>query len=294
MIYYAIGGGLGHLTRAQAVIHTLNINPKNIHILTALPNAQQLCPNHSIIQVPSTLAQQPKKYQQWLQNLITTHNIQQIYLDTFPFGILGEWLPFLSNPDLQFHYIARHLQFNKYRQGMPCLLSTPLSFKPSFPQSFNPSIRTLLTEPLTPSHQQWINQNSQSIQALHLQYPPIPTPTLPFSINWQNTWLIVHSQPQEEILALLQYAQQKAKRQQQSPDILVICNTPLPALPSSIKTAHIYPTYPLFKKSAQIFIAGGFNSIHQTQAFAHKRHIIPFPRRYDDQFWRTKHFTVKT
>jgi len=55
-----------------------------------------------------------------------------------------------------------------------------------------------------------------------------------------------------------------------------------------IEISNTLETEILIEKAEKIFSGCGFNVMQQTHFYAHKHEFIPFERRFDDQFWRTK------
>lgn len=118
LIYYAPGGGLGHLSRALKVLGFIKAqqalvitSPLPLAVDTLLPKGIQ----H--ISLPTRL-QSRAELSAWLKQLLASLNKQQacrlMLIDAFPGGIWGEL------GDIPLHgklvYIARLLNWNVYRQ----------------------------------------------------------------------------------------------------------------------------------------------------------------------------------
>ncbi|MCE9786901.1 hypothetical protein [Shewanella chilikensis] len=118
LIYYAPGGGLGHLSRALKVLGFIEAkqalvitSPLPLAVDTLLPKGIQ----H--ISLPPRL-QSRAELSAWLKQLLASLNKQQkcrlMLIDAFPGGIWGE-LGNIPLPD-KLVYIARLLNWNVYRQ----------------------------------------------------------------------------------------------------------------------------------------------------------------------------------
>ncbi|NJO00426.1 MAG: hypothetical protein HC880_00935, partial [Bacteroidia bacterium] len=219
VLFYAMGGGLGHLTRAVSFMHTLSLDSSQIRLLSASPYARPpfLPEKIQSLQVPTGLDQEPGHYRRWLETLVQTHQIREVYLDAFPAGILGEWNDFPGQ--LRFHYLARILHWPRYKR----LLG-----------NHPPQIHTTyLLEVLPADQQAFIHRNAQQVLKLNLLDPPAsssPAELYPDLAAWATgprpAWLIVHSEPSAEVEALIDYAQQCCGIEQISPDCLVISQRP--------------------------------------------------------------------
>ncbi|KJR40432.1 hypothetical protein MCHI_003654 [Candidatus Magnetoovum chiemensis] len=111
ILYYAFGGGLGHISRAYAVINHL---PMPVRILassrlTHLTLDYAPCP---VDILDLALLNKYSQYYSFLNNYIRAHNIKTIILDTFPFGIVGEWLE--TAKDIPRILIARYIKWEDY------------------------------------------------------------------------------------------------------------------------------------------------------------------------------------
>jgi len=103
----------------------------------------------------------------------------------------------------------------------------------------------------------------------------------PDSILTQHYTLIVHSGPTNEVHELVEYTREL----QPNEPVLVAtrCDIELPSGFEKLDTHHAEDYFP---NATRIISAAGFNVMLETEPFRHKHHIIPFPRRFDDQFLR--------
>jgi len=283
-LYYANGSGLGHLTRTLAVIHTLHLNHEPMLLLTASVHAETipLPVNVELVNIPSHFAQNLGAYQNWLCELIEYHQVNEVYLDAFPCGIIGEWNNFPDYLKVDFYYVGRILNWQNYEQVG---IQRPPKFKAAY-----------MTENVDPKHKRFVQIHSQELLTLDLEYPP---PTLTqrekliidtlFDTVEKPVWLIVHSEPQEEVKQLCAYAIEISQIEGVDPFFVIISQTkPFKSITNNILWLNLYPASPLFEKAHRIFSACGFNMMQQTEAFKYKHMFLPFKRRYDNQFLRAK------
>jgi hypothetical protein len=93
-------------------------------------------------------------------------------------------------------------------------------------------------------------------------------------------WLIVHSGPAEEVLELIAYT-----RELTSSRVLVATPCDLP-MSAGFARIDAFPVSHLFADAERIVSAAGFNVMLETEPWRDKHIVLPFPRRFDDQFAR--------
>ena len=279
ILYYAVGGGLGHLTRARAVVHTLGLGGE-VALLTASPAAsdRRVTGDLPVIQVPLELAADLPAYRVWLTRLLGEARPAAIYLDAFPAGILGELCDLPGLWGIPIHHLARLLRWEEYRG---CLSERPPALD-----------TTYLLEPLDADHEAYLRARSRQTRWLSLTDPP----TRPGETDWARLtaarqpgrplWLIVHAGMTHEVAELVAYATEAAALEAVEPVLAVVAPRRPEGLAPEIVHLDIYPAEPLFPHVERIITAAGFNSIRQTEPFRAKRRCLPFERRFDDQFRR--------
>ncbi|MDP9194764.1 MAG: hypothetical protein M3P06_23965 [Acidobacteriota bacterium] len=262
ILYYAVGGGLGHLTRGRRVLEILGLE-KQAAFVTASPYARdaRVTGGIPIIEVPPHLEHAPLEHRAWLRDLIRERKPDRLIADAFPAGIQGE----LSGLVVAMDHVARVLRLDEYRRVTEHL--------PRFDT-------TWIVEELAPDHEALLRAQSERVIALDLTPVPMErVATEPF-------WLIVHSGPEEEVLELIAYAMNLRELADDRPERIVVasrCNVPLPP---GFESSDEYPVTHLFPKAARIISAAGFNVMCETAAWAGKHHVVPFSRRFDDQYLR--------
>lgn len=250
ILFYAQGGGLGHLQRSINMINMLQLfSNDNITYQIFFASSSTYLSNYlkeigiknSKLQDKSQDKSQDKlqnikplliplnfendfknnfvNYQKWLAKQINDLNISEIYLDVFPCGLVGEWnnmVELLVNfSEIKFYSINRHLKWQNYRQ----LITKPLFFEASY-----------VVEALESEHLAFITEHSKSVKTLKL---------IPFQHHSQNSlqtnsqnnsqnnletpfWLIIHSEPLKELLILLEYTLEKQLLQKSNSKLIII------------------------------------------------------------------------
>ena len=273
-MYYAVGGGMGHLTRATAFFYTFNLDYNNFIIIVSAPHAGSVLKHKNYITAPVEVIGNGALLQQWLVQIVDKYNIENIYLDTFPAGLYGEWNNFTTLGKHQFFLISRLLNWGKYIG----LMISP----PKFDVIYK-------FEELDKEQQTCYQKLSSEILSKTLQYPPGPLPT-EFSefINAAKNpvWLIVHSETAEEVLTLYNYARDVSQAELITPTFAIVSQSVPESLQKDIITYKFFPVYPCFEAVHKIFTACGFNSMQQTYNYRNKHVFIPFERKFDNQFLR--------
>lgn len=246
IVCYARGGGFGHLTRVRAYLHTVHPGAAAT-IRTEWPRD------------PAVLAQ-----------------ADEIVVDAFPAGLDGELDAAGVPPGARVVHLARLLRWDAYR---PLTQDRPLRFA-----------QTWLAEPVSGPHLSYLRSVSDRIDALSLQDPPPATaprdPRGPWPVAAPGDWLIVHSGPPGEILELVAYARESAVLEGLSPRLVLVSPAAPPGLSAGVAHLAVRPAWPLFATAGRIVSAAGFNVVRQAAPYRHKHRMVPFPRRFDDQFTR--------
>lgn len=280
-LYYAMGGGLGHLTRAVAFLRGLVIENDSI-ILSSSPflTDKRVVGNIRTILVEKSLEIDRSEYQKYLHNLFAELKPQKIFIDSFPLGIIGEFAGFEFDKSIEINYLARHLRWKNYS----ALIGAELV-------RFD---KTFLLENLENEHLNFVETVSQQIIAFDLTYPAPDLSPKDFEI-YQSIldtklpfWLIVHSGEESEISELVAFAAEMCEFEAVETNLILISPTEFSTTIKNFFQFDIYPASVLFQKAERIFSAAGFNVMKQTEPFKDKHFFIPFERRFDNQFWRAK------
>src|SRR5262249_12495403 len=201
ILYYAIGGGLGHLTRARAVAHTLGFSDRMI-VLSASEFAAD--PRFSrgieIVKVPRRFERDVAEYRIWLAELIRRLSPTEIFFDTFPTGILGEFCDFSFPVRVRLNYLVRLLRIENYERQLS-------GEAPHFDEAF-------VIEELGQQQREFVARCSSRISHLALVDPAIEGDEQSQHIirlierQRHPVWLVVHSGPEEEVQQLIDFAEE--------------------------------------------------------------------------------------
>ena len=245
ILYYAVGGGLGHLTRGRRVLESLSVRDAAIVTASRYADDIRVCGSTQVIRVPQRLEGDRLAHRAWLRDVIRDAGAERLIADSFPGGIQGE----LCGLDIPIDVVGRLLRWDRYREAVPFEL---------------PAVETLfVVEELTHT------LPAKRVVSLDLTPPRVqPQDEEPY-------WLVVHSGPEGEVRELSDYATEMRDLAKVKPDRIVVASD-----------AEVYPASSLFPAAAKIFTAAGFNVMLETWQWSGKHEVLPFARRFDDQFLR--------
>lgn len=279
ILYYAPGGGLGHMRRAAKLAQQLDFGSGWVLAASAAPALARWLPAGAKLEIiPAELSNQPAALREWINALLARLAPSALYVDAFPGGLFGECCGLALPAGMETIHVARLLDWARYAQR----LTAPLP-------RFN---RILMLEPLHHAHQQALEAASSSIQPLILDAPvttDVAKPDKAAAATTPNNaplWLIAHSEPLDEVHDLLAYAQAAARAEHVAPRFAVIsaCAGTAPGVEWHAD-ADAIDWYP---RASRLFTAAGFNTLHETRPWRQRQHIMPMPRALDDQFERAR------
>lgn len=284
---YACGEGLGHLTRARALLHTLGLETSQTPVLVRSGTPHQPGPRDGLRLVTLVDGDDPfsaegrRALGGSLRLALERIGVERLVVDTFPAGLHGELTRSALPAGVAVDHVARLLRWPVYRALLP---EEPVDFD-----------QVWQVEPLHARHRAWLEQHSQSIDPLALRDPPIAGSSTGHDDAWsgRRCWLIVHSGPPSEIAHLVDLAGAEAASVDPGRTtidlVLVAPSDAVPAdLPPWVGHVDRYPATPLFDDAERVFTAAGFNAVRQLRSHRAKHLIVPFERRYDDQFARAR------
>jgi hypothetical protein len=289
--FYALGGGLGHLTRCRAVHHTLGLGKDDeaVGVLVSSSHGldRRVLGDWEPVPAPAMPPGVPGAsgvLGGWAAAALQRLGPRTIFVDAFPGGIYGELCvagggdSFPWPPGAERFHVARRLRWTEYRRR----LTGPL---PTYR-------RTFVVEPLEPEHRAVLAACSEALEDLDVTDPPPPL-VVPFALGAPDliaeAWLVVHSGPEVEIRELVAYAMDLCRQERASaipPPMVLVSPLRPPGLPAAVEHLDLYPAWPLFAVASRIVTAGGWNLMRQTLPHAAKHRFLPFPRPLDDQFYR--------
>ncbi len=267
--FYGMGGGFGHLTRIKTFIRTLGIT-EPCKVITANNSVFRLFKSEEVLFIEADNTTTKEELAEKIRFRTDHFHFDQLFIDTFPCGILGELGPQLIHCK-QRNYLARRLIWKKYKNQ--------ITQTPEFDQAYR-------FEPLETEHQQFIDFHCKRVVDVSLDYlsgqsqkPP------PLMDSKEPVWLIIHTSHEDELRVLIDHAEDIATIEGITPKLVILSDVKVPLPPSAIL---IHDQNPLdwYPYAHRIFSAAGFNTWHQLAPWRDKHIVIPFKRRFDDQFWR--------
>lgn len=274
-LYYAFGGGLGHLTRANAFMYTLGIQPDQFLVLTSSKHAELIFSKKQLIIIDPDYYHKPLELKSLIEYHIKENQVQNLYLDTFPVGIAGE-LNGLKPDGYMLNYVARYLKWDNYLT----LITEPANFDATF-----------VVDYLADEHLQYISRNSKRSNALNLLYPPASNFSFVEKVLSEMktpVWLIAHSGSKTELDTLNNHAREIAEQLRVNPSYLVVNQQYSYSEEDMVHSINYYPACDFFPFVDRIITACGFNVMKQTTLYVNKHIFIPFERKFDDQFMRAR------
>ena len=277
-MFYALGGGLGHVTRIRALIHTLDLaGPMVTLSSSSLAAAPPFAPTPHVLLPPAASRQRPQALQRWVQACIRQFQPRDFWVDAFPAGILGELDAIPELAGVNCSHIARLLHWPRYQARLP---ARPLHYR-----------RAYVCETLTAPHLAYLQNRSETLAPLNLTDPPPPPAALrnPLAATHgadSERWLIVHAGPAQETQALIRHAERLKQRAQSAVQLLLVTPRHSDSLPTSIPSIAAYPLEPLLPHADRLISACGFNMMRQAQACAIPHDFLAFPRALDNQLLR--------
>ncbi|WP_329519385.1 hypothetical protein [Spirillospora sp. NBC_01491] len=274
---YASGGGLGHLTRLRAYLHTTGPHEgaTPVTVLTPSPFAAdpRVAGGWTVRRAPAGLDR--AGLTRWTAATLAETAPRELIIDAFPAGLRGELTAGSVPPGTTVTHLARLLRWDAYSRLLPAA-----------PPRLD---RTLVLEPLAAEHAAYLRAASGSVTVLDdLTDPPPDAPdgAADAPDGGPGGWLIVHAGPDAEILELAAYAQDMAALEGVRPRLTLVAPRRPAGLPGGIAHLDRYPAWPLAARAERIVTAAGFNAVRQFAPWRDRHRMLPFPRSLDDQFRR--------
>lgn len=263
ILCYALGGGLGHLTRVRAFLHTARPGERAT-ILSASPYAAdpRVVGPHRVLR-PS--ARSPE----WIGDVLRATAPDEFVVDAFPAGLHGELSAAVVPQGIAVTHLARLLRWEAYAPLVP---ADPLRFD-----------HTWYVEPLAADHHAHLASVSSRIAPLRLTDPDPGSGPAGLAAG---AWLLVHTGPDDEVRDLLGYARETAALEGVTPRVVLVSPRRPATVPAAVRYLDVYPAWPLFDPAARIITAAGCNAVRQAAPWRARHRMVPFARRFDDQFTR--------
>lgn len=267
IVAYAMGGGLGHVRRARAALAALAPKESN-----AILTASRLASGDDLIRVPRQLARSPAAFADWLRTELRSLAPSAIVVDAFPLGVVGELAQRGVLPDVPLYHLARLLRWDAYAGAFR---GTPPRYAASY-----------IFEQLTPRHAAFLHAHCERAESMQLPLEREDANGEDPLAEWRSPdrplWLVVHSEPQTEAQALLEFAQRRARAEGVLPRFVLVSPG---SYNTGIEAAHLTHSRAsaLFPFADRIVTACGFNSMREAEPYGQRHLFMPFARRFDDQ-----------
>lgn len=270
ILYHALGGGLGHITRSIAILSALPPEHQRMFRLMVSSDLAGLTARHAPCAfevVPKAVMASRKDYYYYLNAFIELNMIRAIVIDTFPLGLIHEWADVAAN--LPRFLIARYLNLNAYNNA-----GTITSNNKPFPEA------ALCIEDLEPEYLSML-KSSASLTTLAspiiLENAALAVgATAKYAIN-DPDWIVVNSGSPDELAELVNFAKNRMR----------ISGKERPA-PAILSPEHgIYPCDAIIRSYKNVVSAVGYNMAALASLnTAGTHYFLPLIRKYDDQFLR--------
>lgn len=273
LLYYAMGGGLGHLTRARAFLHTLGFEGEaTLFTSSHFAGDPRVTGGLPVVNVPAVLDGDREGLRALLERTISDLGARHLVIDAFPAGLLGDLADGTPLPGLALWHVARLLRWERYAADTSPRL-------PRFEKTF-------VLETLHDDHRRALEEASVETRHLDLVDPPTDPPE-PLEAPYA---LVVHSGPDEETNDLVACARELLRADGSGARIVVVSPERPRDLTANASWLDAFPATSLYAGAERIVAAAGFNVVRQTAPFRAKRFLVPYPRRFDDQFARAARF----
>ncbi|MDH5602929.1 MAG: hypothetical protein OEY51_03295 [Cyclobacteriaceae bacterium] len=270
-LFYTLGGGWGHLRRVQVFIENEGII--DYKVLTSNPLAERLFRKEDIIVCKNATVGELPDHMAFFHAVLGKYSITKLYVDVFPQGIMGE-LSMLSVPaGVSLYLLCRRLKWENYLKWID---QKSVQYDTAY-----------ILEPLEEAHDKYLQQHAREVLSYDLKYPE-PGEVKDKSIIRKDRplWLIVHGFNKEEVEALHRYALELALKEKEYPRLILISDRKVHM--EGIEQLFYFPAFDFFPYADRLFTACGYNIMQETKRYRDKQVTLPFPRKYDDQFWRKR------
>lgn len=273
-LFYTVGGGLGHLTRFTSFLNTMKID-EAVTIIASSPFARDsrvIDPRHQVLIPPFKAARTREDLIVWLQKVVDELKPEQVYIDAFPAGILGELTEVFFPAETEIYLLARIIKWPVYAERIPV-------FNSRFTKVFR-------FECLDEDYEKFLSEHADEIVDIDLkretsedQVAGIP----------EGCWLVIHSGPDSELESLLRVVKEHLERAKSDPQVVVVYPGHRPEfVPETFSFITAYPVFSTYGRAERVYSGAGFNMVDQMRKFRAHHYVMPFERILDDQFARCR------
>lgn len=271
ILYYALGGGLGHISRSIALIaHAPEILRRKTRLLVSSDSAALARPHAPCWMdiVPREVMERRGDYLHFLAGYLTENGFNRIVIDVFPFGLLGE-LKELA-PEIPRILVGRYLKWDAYLERCGAM-----------DRAVWPVVALMIEE----QDDGWMKGMEDNSRIVSVRYPV--SPVSPVGRGRGSVSLrppacaVVHSGPEEETAILMQMAQQ------------IMTEKGIPGRPELFTPARgvfPFPSEPLLTRFTDVVTGAGYGACATAAVLKGEvnYHFHPFHRRFDDQALRLR------
>ncbi len=247
LLYYAPGGGLGHLTRAVAILRQWRLHTKRRSLLVTYSPFASLAVREGVAVKQISGPEAPL-----LKRLLSRAAPKLLVVDTFPRGILGEIADLVPTLECPAVLIQRYLNPVYLRQ---------FNVAAFVGQHYRLVVRIADALPLQTLSQRTVDVPPVTVREAR-ELPPGGS---------RSGWLFVDWGEGSAPFAAV--AQETASRRGKELRIL--------------RPGEFYPAVELMGKAELVIGGGGYNFFHETALAGASAIFVPGRRMYDDQFGRT-------
>lgn len=266
ILYYALGGGLGHIARSFALIeHAPPALLRRVRLLVSSINAGVARPHSPcpMDQVPERAMADRDLYAQFLTDHLRRHKFTHLVTDAFPFGLLGE-LRHLA-PEIPRVLVGRYLRWDAYRKRCGSLEGAAW---PRF---------AIMIEQQEPSYLDEMERNSGIAAA---RWPVSLARPYDAAVRMKRgACCVVHSGPPDEMSRLIDAAHRIT-------DELGLEGRTEVFTPET----GVFPLERHLSRFSDVVTGAGYAACAAAAVLKGRirHHLHPFPRRFDDQGLRLK------
>lgn len=261
ILIYAYGSGLGHLKRVTSFLKSQNYAPEHCILLTNSKFSEFWESGWRIVQ-KEDLFFSSAEFLPFIEHLISANNIGLFIVDVFPTGFYGELSLSLNHFEGRKILLSRILS-DSYFDKNPDI--------PYFDEIFIMEKGAGLSQ-LRSGKIRYADHARNVLEEISIEIE------MPY-------YLIIHSQPLEEVLHLYKLARMYRTNQK----VVILTATAVPETDINIEDLVLYqqkPSQSLLDNAEKIFSGAGFNTFQMLIPYQNKWICNPFPRTFDDQFLR--------
>jgi hypothetical protein len=266
ILYYTLGGGLGHISRSLALLfHAPEPLLPTVRLLVSSKSADaaRLCSPCPMDLVPEWAMADRGLYFRFLDEYLQRYAFSCIVVDTFPFGLLGELRH--PAPHLPRVLVGRYLRWDAYRERCGTLGGAVW-----------PRVAVMIEE----QERRYLEEAGRHSSIITAQWPvSLARPTDGAAPGVRPACCIVHSGPSSEMSILRDMAR------------TIMAERGIPGTPEVFTPEKgLFPLEHHLSCFSDIVAGAGYASCAAAAVLEGRvrYHLHPFPRRFDDQALRLR------